>query len=139
MLALDRKIASAIFVATCLIYWHTYSYPSEIVAFPRFILVVMGLLSLLLFFFPRQQQGMCLGEIFSRERVATMALVIAYAVVFPYLGYFVTTFVFAVLYLWLFERRGLGRYVLYSAIFCLIMYAVFQKFLFIWFPEGILI
>jgi len=138
VLVLDRKIAMIALCITAFFFWNTFSYPPEVVAFPRFLLVVFFILSLLLFLFPRQKSARNAEAIFSKEKLVSVVMLIGYAIIFPILGYFITTFLFAVSYLWYFRRNGIGGYLAYSFIFLLIMYAVFQKWLYVWFPEGLL-
>jgi len=139
VLVIDRVIALIALAVCSLVYWATLSYPPEVVAFPKFLLYVFGGLSVLIFIFPGQQKSYNFKKIFSKEKFLTIFLLIGYTIVFPIVGYFVTTFIFAIIYLWIFKRQGLGQYLIYSAIFSALMYLVFQKGLYVWFPEGLLL
>lgn len=125
--------------ASALVYWATFSYPIEVVAFPRFLLFVFFGLAVFLFLFPGRRKGSQAKIIFSKEKMLTILLLVGYTIIFPLLGYFVTTFIFAVFYLWVFQRKGTGYYLIYSGIFAALMYIVFQKGLYVWFPEGLLL
>jgi hypothetical protein len=137
-LILDRKI-SLFLIAFCgFFYYLTFAYPPRTVAFPRFLLLIFFFLSVLLFVFPGRGQKYSFGEVFSSEKMVTLLLLIGYTILFPFIGFFVTTFVFAVFYMWLFRRKGFPRYFLIAAAYVAIMYIVFQKLLYVWFPEGLL-
>ncbi len=137
MLVLDRKIALIALALGAVAFWNTYAYPREVVAFPRFLLYILFALSVLLFIFPRQRTAEHpVSIIYSKEKLLSFFLLVAYAVIFPFVGYFVTTFVFIVFYLWLFRRKGWGFYFLFAVVYVALMYAVFQKWLYVWFPEG---
>ncbi len=137
MLALDRKIALIALAVCAAVYWDTFSYPHGAVAFPRFLLYIFFGLCVLLLIFPRQRETeRPVSVIYSREKLISFFLLIAYTVAFPLVGYFVTTFVFIVFYLWLFKHKGMGYYLLFAGAYVLLMYAVFQKWLYVWFPEG---
>lgn len=139
MFVIDRVIALVIIAGSILVYWKTTTYPPEVVAFPKFLLAIFFLLSILLFIFPRSEKKYDIKRIFSHEKVTTLALLLAYTIIFPFLGYFVTTLVFTVIYLWIYQRNGLTSYFIYSIIYCGAMYLIFQKFLYVWFPKGLLI
>ena len=139
VLVQDRVIALIAAAVSILVYWKTFAYPSEVVAFPRFLLAVFFGLAALLFIFPGRHKSYNFKLIFSKEKIITVLLLVGYTVVFPVVGYFVTTFIFAVFYLWMFKREGLGSYLIYSGIFVSVMYVVFQKGLYVWFPEGLLL
>lgn len=139
MLVQDRIIALIAVVVSALIYWKTFSYPTEVVAFPRFLLIVFFGLGILLYIFPGRQKGPKAKMIFSKEKMVTILLLVGYTILFPIVGYFVTTAIFAVFYLWIFKRQGVGYYLIYSCIFVIVMYVVFQKGLYVWFPEGLLL
>jgi uncharacterized BrkB/YihY/UPF0761 family membrane protein len=117
-------------------YFLTFSYPPRTVAFPRFLLLLFFILSVLLFIFPGEPQKYSLREVFSSEKSITVLLLIAYTILFPLIGFFITTFFFAVFYMWLFRRKGLRRYLLIAAVYVAVIYMVFQKLLYVWFPEG---
>lgn len=136
---LDRKI-SLLLVAFCgFFYYLTFAYPPRTVAFPRFLLLIFFLLSILLFIFPGRGQKYNFREVFSSEKIVTLLLLIGYTILFPLLGFFVTTFFFAVFYMWLFRRKGLPQYILIAVAYVAIIYIIFQKLLYVWFPEGILL
>ena len=136
---LDRKI-SLLLIAFCgFFYYLTFAYPPRTVAFPRFLLLIFFLLSVLLFIFPGRPQTYSFREVFSSEKNISILLLIAYTILFPLIGFFVTTFVFAVFYMWLFRRKGLPQYILIAAAYVAILYIIFQKLLYVWFPEGILL
>lgn len=119
-------------------YRATFRYPPEIVAFPRFLLWIFLGLSVLLFIFPGGHPNYNFKAIVSKEKIISVLLLIAYAVLFPYLGFFVTTFLFAVLYMWVFNKKYLKKYIIIAAVYLMVIYFVFQKWLYVWFPEGLL-
>ncbi|MBZ4654923.1 MAG: Tripartite tricarboxylate transporter TctB family [Peptococcaceae bacterium] len=137
-LLLDRKIALVLMAVFLLFYAVSYMYPPETVSFPRFLLWIFLGLSILLFTFPRKHPDYSLKIVFSREKVVSILLLIAYAVIFPIIGFFTTTFAFAVLYMWIFNHSGIRQYIIVTAIYLIVVYFVFQKWLYVWFPEGLL-
>lgn len=139
VLVIDRVIALIAIAVSALVYWRCLSYPPEVVAFPKFLLAVFVGLAVFLFIFPGRQKSYDLKMIFSKEKMVTVLLLAGYTIAFPFLGYFVTTFIFAIIYLWGFKREGLGYYLIYSGIFVAVMYGIFQKGLYVWFPEGLLL
>ncbi|MBN1827587.1 MAG: tripartite tricarboxylate transporter TctB family protein [Deltaproteobacteria bacterium] len=139
LLVLDRKIALAAIAVCSIFYWATFSYTPEIVAFPRFLCYALYILAGLLFAFPRQHSEYAARIIYSKEKLLSIGMLIAYTIIFPFVGYFVTTFIFSMAYLWIFRRKGLVAYIIFAAIYLAVMYVVFQKWLYVWFPEGLLI
>jgi hypothetical protein len=137
-LVLDRKISLLLIAFCSFFYYLTFAYPPRTVAFPRFLLLIFFFLSLLLFIFPGRGQKYSFREVFANEKIVTLLLLIGYTILFPLIGFFVTTFFFAIFYMWLFQRKGLPRYFLIAAAYVAIMYIVFQKLLYVWFPEGLL-
>jgi len=138
-LILDRKISLTLIAFCGFFYYLTFAYPPRTVAFPRFLLLLFFFLSVLLFIFPGRGQTYNFGEVFSSEKIVTLLLLIGYTILFPLIGFFVTTFCFAVFYMWLFRRKGLSQYILIAAAYVAVMYIIFQKLLYVWFPEGILL
>jgi hypothetical protein len=135
---LDRKISLVLIAFCAFFYYLTFSYPPRAVAFPRFLLLVFLLLCVLLYIFPGRERKYRFREVFSSEKNITVLMLIGYTLLFPFLGFFVTTFLFAVLYMWLFRREELPKYLLIAAVYVAVLYLVFQKMLYIWFPEGLL-
>ncbi len=135
---LDRKIALVLMTVFLLFYVVSYMYPPETVSFPRFLLWVLLGLSILLFIFPRKHPHYSLRIVFSREKLISILLLIAYAVMFPIVGFFTTTFVFAVLYMWVFNHSRIRQYIIVTVVYLVVVYFVFQKWLYVWFPEGLL-
>lgn len=136
-MALDRKISLISICFFAAFYAATFKYRPEIVAFPRFLLWILLILSALLFILPRQTKGYSIKELFPKEKIIASLLLIVYIFVFPKLGYFVTTFIFAVLYMWIFCKKDWKKYVLVAAVYITIIYFLFQKWLYIWFPKGL--
>jgi len=134
---LDRKIALVSIGFFAIFYAATFRYPPETVSFPRFLLWILLSLSVLLFIFAKGHPDYSFKAIVPKEKVIAALLLIVYTVVFPVLGFFVTTFLFAVLYMWVFNKKDLKKYIIVAAVYITIIYFVFQKWLYVWFPEGL--
>ncbi len=137
-MALDRKISLVLICLFVAFYAASYRYPPEIVAFPRFLLWIFLGLCVLLFAFPKGHPNYEFKTIISKEKVAAALMLIAYAVVFPFLGFFATTFVFAVAYMSVFNRKEWKKHIIIAVVYLTIIYFVFQKWLYVWFPEGLI-
>ena len=137
-MVLDRKIALALMGIFTLFYVASYQYPPDIVAFPRFLSYALLVLSILLFIFPKDIPNYNLRCIISKEKIIATLTLISYVIIFPFIGFFTTTFLFTVLYMWYFNRKGLKKYIVIATIYITIIYFVFQKFLYVWFPEGLI-
>ncbi len=137
-MVLDRKISIIAICFAAALYAATFKYPVEVIAFPRFLIWTLLGLSVLLFIRPGHTSGYSLKELLPKEKVIAALLLVVYIIVFPIVGYFVTTFIFAILYMWIFNRKDLKKYLLVAAVYCGIIYLLFQKWLFVWFPEGML-
>lgn len=136
-MAMDRKISLISICFFAAFYAATFKYQPKIVAFPRFLLWAFLVLSVLLFILPRQTSGYSFKELFPKEKIIASLLLIVYIFAFPKLGYFVTTFIFAVLYMWIFYKKDWKKYVLVAAVYITIIYFLFQKWLYVWFPKGL--
>jgi hypothetical protein len=130
----------AIFIMTVaiIIFGVTFNYPPEAVQFPRFLLLICFALALLLFFLSPPKQKRLANNIFSKERLLTIIFTIFYIIIFPLMGFFTATFLFLTFFMWYFQREKIWKYIFISAIYLSLIYIVFQKFLFVWFPEGLL-
>jgi len=135
---LDRKIALISVGFFAAFYAATFRYPPETVSFPRFLLWIFLVLSVILFIFPKKHPDYSFKAILPKEKVTAALLLIGYTVIFPKLGFFVTTFCFSIIYMWAFNKKDLKKYVMIAAVYILIVYFVFQKWLYVWFPEGLL-
>jgi hypothetical protein len=134
---MDRKISLVLMALFAAFYATTFKYKAEIVAFPRFLLWIFLGLSILLFIFPKGHPNYNIKAILAKEKLLAALLLVIYAIVFPRLGFFVTTFIFAVAYMWIFSKKHLKNYVIIAAVYLVIVYIVFQKLLYVWFPQGL--
>lgn len=134
----DKWIAVLIIILVVIIFGVTFGYPPEAVQFPRFLLLICLSLSLLLFFISSPKEKRLASNIFSKERLLTIIFTIFYIIIFPLIGFFTATFLFLTFYMWYFQRENIWKYIFISAIYLSLIYVVFQKFLFVWFPEGLL-
>lgn len=135
----DRIISVIFMLLGGILYYLSLSYPPESTAYVKFILFIFVLLSIVMFIWPQKYKNYSLKHLFTKQKIITIILLILYAVLIPIAGFFITTFIFSVVFMWIFDNKGLPRYTLITAIFCLLIYFVFQKLLYIWFPTGLLI
>jgi len=138
-LALDRIIALVLLALTGLFYSLTYLYPPETMSFPRFLLVIFGILSIFLLLFPGKKKGYAYEELFASEKIITLVGALGYVSLILFLGFFVSSFLFAFLYIWKFERPAPFRAAAVAFAFAGITYLVFVVFLSLSFPQGLLI
>jgi|GEM_PF-2421145 len=133
----DRMASCAFLVLAGTFFSLSYSYPPETVEYVRFISGVLIVISILLFIAPPHKlRRIDLGIIASYEKVLTLLMLVAYVVIIPRMGYFTSSFIFSVGYMYVFERKGLAKHVMVSLIMLLVLYLVFQNFLNVWFPKG---
>lgn len=112
--------------------------PEETIQFLRFLWLICFSLSLILFFLSPPPKKRLASNIFSKERLLTIIFTVCYIMLFPLIGFFTATFLFLIFYLWYFQRGKIWKYGFISANSLSLIYIVFQKFLFVWFPEGLL-
>ena len=67
-MVLDRIIALLLLALAGLFYSLTYLYPPETMSFPRFLLVIFGILSIFLFLSPGKKEGYKYEELFASEK-----------------------------------------------------------------------
>jgi len=137
-LLLDRKIALALTVLTGFFYYLTFLYPPETMSFPRFLLYSFALFSVLLFLFPGKRRQYEFRELFAREKVITLVTATIYISILQVVGFFAASFLFILLYVWGFERRGFLRPFLVAAASAGGAYIIFQTLLSVSFPRGFL-
>ena len=106
-LVLDRKIGLVLIALTGFFYALTFSYPPETMSFPRFLLYIFGLLSLLLLLFPAVPRKYDYKELFSREKILTLVGAAVYVSLLQVIGFFAASFLFVSLYVWGFERGAI--------------------------------
>ena len=75
----------------------------------------------------------------TRPKLVTTAFMVGYVALFPWLGFFVTTFVTVLGYILYFERTAWLKALLIALGWVVIFFVGFQWLLYIWFPEGLLI
>ncbi len=64
---------------------------------------------------------------------------VGYVALFPFIGFFVTTFLTVFAYILVFERTARLKGFLIALGWVVLLYVAFQTLLYIWFPEGLLI
>jgi hypothetical protein len=138
-LVLDRIIALVLLALAGLFYSLTYLYPPETMSFPRFLLVIFGILSVFLLLFPGKKKEYAFEELFASEKVITFVGALVYVSLIHLLGFFVSSFLFSFLYVWRFERNAPVKAAGVAFAFAGITYLVFVIFLSLTFPQGLLI
>ena len=134
-----NKLVSIIFMIVSVIaFINSFSYPVESTIYVRFILALFFILSAALFFIKAEGQRPLKG-IITKRRAKALALILSYVILIPILGFFVSTFIFAIVFMYMFNNKGIVKYIIISFVFVLIVYGVFDVFLNIWFPAGLLI
>ena len=136
-LGADRIISIIFMLIGSIFYYKSFSYPHESTIYVRFILIILMFLSVLLFIWPKQQKKQSLIELFSKQRIMALLLTIAYIILIPIIGYFVSTFIFLITFMWSYNHKGLPKYLMIAAGASIGIYVLFQKFLTVWFPTGL--
>jgi putative tricarboxylic transport membrane protein len=138
-LVLDRKIALVLMALTGFFYYLTYLYPPETMSFPRFLLYSFGILSLFLFLFPGEKKKYDYQELFAKEKIITLIGAVIYVSLIHVIGFFVSSFLFILVYICIFEKRALRKSILIAAAGSGVAYIVFEWALSVHFPEGFLL
>jgi hypothetical protein len=125
-------------IVSVLAFINSFSYPVESTIYVRFILAVFFILSAVLFFTKSEGQRP-LKDMFTTKRAKAIALMVVYVILVPIVGFFVSTFIFTIAFMYTFNNKGIVKYIIISFVFVLIVYGVFDVLLNIWFPTGLLI
>jgi hypothetical protein len=139
MMCINRKVSLVLLAVFGLFFVYSFQYPAEIVAFPRFILVVLALMCALLFVKPGDLGKIKVTAFLTPPKVITAVFMVVYVAVFPELGFFVTTFLTVFGYILVFERSARLKAFLVALGWVVLLYVAFQTLLYIWFPEGVLV
>jgi hypothetical protein len=124
-------------IVAVLAFKNSFSYPVESTIYVRFVLGIFFILSAVMFLMKPKKEKPLSGLVTS-NRVKAFALVAVYIILIPILGFFVSTFLFAVVFMSIFNSKGIVKYLVTSGIFTLAMYLLFDVVLKIWFPAGLL-
>ncbi len=135
----NRKVSLVLMAVVALFFGYSFQYPPEVVAFPRFLLAVLFLMSILLFIRPGDLGKIKVTAFLTRPKLITAAFMIGYVALFPFVGFFVTTFLTVFAYILVFERTARLKGFLIALGWVVLLYVAFQTLLYIWFPEGLLI
>ena len=138
MMCINRKVSLVLLALFGLFFIYSFQYPAEIVAFPRFLLVVLALMCVLLFVKPGDLGKIKVTAFLTPPKLITAAFMVAYVAIFPELGFFVTTFLAVFGYILVFERSAWLKGSLVALGWVGLLYVAFQTMLYIWFPEGLL-
>jgi hypothetical protein len=138
MLCINRKVSMVLMTIFAAFFAYTFLYPPEVVAFPRFLLVVLLAMSLFLLVKPGDLGKVKVTAFMTRPKLITAAYMILYVAVFPWLGFFVTTFLTVFSYILVFERAARLKALLMALGWVALLFMAFQTFLYIWFPKGLL-
>ena len=135
----NRKVSLVLIAVVALFFGYSFQYPPEVVAFPRFLLAVLFAMSVFLFIRPGDLGKLKVTAFLTRPKLVTTAFMVGYVALFPFIGFFVTTFVTVLGYILNFERTAWLKALLIAFGWVVIFYVGFQMLLYIWFPEGLLI
>lgn len=133
----NRIISIISMFIVSIFYYNSFSYPDESTIYIKFILVILLVLSVLLFVNSKSQNTNFKEKSFSKRMFLAFALTIAYVALMPIVGYYISTFIFLVLFMWIYNHKGIVKYLTVGCIFSFFVYFFFQKLLGIWFPTGI--
>lgn len=135
----DNRLMGLIFaMLTAALFVTSFQYPAESTIYVRFILVIFFILSIVLLF-TKSKSTQRLRDMFTTKRMISAGIILLYIIAIPIIGFFVSTFAFAILFMVAQNRMGILKYCITSAVFTGIVYGVFQVLLGIWFPTGLLI
>lgn len=135
---LDRKLSIGFFIFTVLIFLESFKYPPQTMVFPRFLLAIFLVLTVILMIKPNRNNKFNPKVELSRVKILTMLSIISYAILIPIIGFFVTTLIYIVLFCMCFQFKKCFHYFIIASLYLSIVYLVFQKWLSITFPSGAL-
>ncbi|MDA8124954.1 MAG: tripartite tricarboxylate transporter TctB family protein [Deltaproteobacteria bacterium] len=135
----NRKVALVLLAILAVFFAYSFQYPPEVVAFPRFLLAVLTIMTIGLFIRPGDMGKVKVTAFLTRPKLLTAAFMVAYVALFPFVGFFVTTFLTVFLYILTFERKAWWKALLIALGWVALLYGAFQTLLYIWFPQGLLI
>jgi hypothetical protein len=135
----NRKVCIVLLAVFAVFFVYSFQYPPEVVAFPRFLLAVLTMMTVLLFIRPGDMGKLKVTAFLTRPKLLTAAFMVGYVALFPVIGFFVTTFLTVSAYILTFERKGRLKALLIALGWVVLLYGVFQMLLYIWFPQGLLI
>jgi hypothetical protein len=135
----NRKVSLVFMAVVALFFGYSFQYPPEVVAFPRFLLAVLLVMSVFLFIRPGDLGKLKVTAFLTRPKLVTTAFMVGYVALFPFVGFFVTTLVTVLGYILYFERTAWLKALLIALGWVVLLYVAFQTLLYIWFPEGLLI
>ena len=138
MLCINRKVSLVLLAIFTFFLAYTFQYPSEVVAFPRFLLGVLLIMCLALFVKPGDLGKIKVTAFLTRPKLITAAFMVLYVVLFPWLGFFVTSFLMVYGYILVFEPSARFKGFLVALGWVALLFVAFQTLLYIWFPEGLL-
>ena len=138
-MCINRKVSLVLLAIFALFFIYSFQYPAEVVAFPRFLLAVLALMCLLLFIRPGDLGKIKVTSFLTRPKMITAAFMVLYVAIFPWLGFFVTTFVTVFGYILTFEPKARVKGLIVASGWVGVLYVAFQTLLYIWFPEGVLL
>lgn len=138
MLCINRKVSIILVVFFGFFFGYTFQYSSDVVAFPRFLLVALLSMCVVLFLKPGDLGKIKVTAFLTRPKLITATFMVLYVAVFPWLGFFATTFLMVFFYILVFERSAWLKGFLVALGWVSLLYAAFQTLLYIWFPGGLL-
>lgn len=150
MLTKDAYLAIAIVVFSIAVLLSTLSYPYQSAYFPRFILVLLGGLGCALFVKEikkrKPQSARKDGDqppVFQNPAFIKVSMMIVYSVVYllaiDYVGFFTTTIVSIPIMIWLLGVKKPSTIIISTGVVVFFIYLIFDIFLKVPFPEGLLI
>lgn len=134
-----NKIVSIIFMLiTFFVFFDSFSYPEQSTIYVRFVLIVFFVLLVILFFTePKEKKR--LDQLLTSNTIKTLISLICFLISIQILGFLISAFIFAVVFMSLFNKQGFVKYTIISGICTGIIFLVFKVMLNIWFPVGILL
>ena len=149
MLTKDAYLAIAIVLFSIVVLLGTLSYPYQSAYFPRFILILLGLLGCALFVKEiRKKKPPTPGKsgerttVFQNPAFIKVSLMFIYSIVYllavNWVGFFSTTIVAIPIMTWLLGVRKPSTIIIATGIVVFFIYLIFKIFLKVPFPEGLL-
>lgn len=151
MLTKDSYLAIVIVLSSIVIYLGSLSYPHESAYFPRFIIILLGFLGIVLFvreIRKKTDSGSAIhkknGSIpfFQNQAFLKVSLMIfssmIYLLVMNWAGFFSATIVYLPVMIWLMGVKKPSTIIISTVVVLLLIFLVFRAFLKVPFPEGLL-
>lgn len=142
----ESVLIASIFLVALYAFWNTFSMPVSFdpkvpgpAFFPRMILIFLfAYIALYVFLRKKKLQAPPKDrEAGIKNGLLSAVLSVVYLLAMPFLGYFLSTFIYVAALLWLFDVKKITSLVFIPGAFVVVVYFIFFRLMAIDFPMGI--